>query len=187
MKYDGKFASRWRAKSPDALCAVLPLTNAAFWRIIKVKRGHTSRRSAPMLSYQEITVQVSSSGRLFPFMVMMIGKQNCCLNQCKYEPCKKTQLLPCYKILHIHHLPSIIKIMGAWKRPPTVIGMPSNLSIPYFDKNVKCRLLFSGKSKFQMQKRGQPPTCLSSLLYSTYFMPLVCQGIFCAVLPLIFF
>ena len=117
MKYDGKFASRWRAKSPDALCAVLPkdnthrmvsifsentcgvfvvyrgnarccisqqkkpLTNAAFWRIIKVKRGHTSRRSAPMLSYQEITVQVSSSGRLFPFMVMMIGKQNCCLNQ----------------------------------------------------------------------------------------------------------
>ncbi len=114
-----------------------PLTNAAFWRIIKVKREHTSRRSAPMLSYQEITVQVSSSGRLFPFMVMMIGKQNCCLNQCKYEPCKKTQLLPCYKILHIHHLPSIIKIMGAWKRPPTVIGMPSNLSIPYFDKNVK--------------------------------------------------
>ena len=25
MKYDGKFASRWRAKSPDALCAVSPL------------------------------------------------------------------------------------------------------------------------------------------------------------------
>ena len=25
MKYDGKFASRWRAKSPDALCAVLPM------------------------------------------------------------------------------------------------------------------------------------------------------------------
>ena len=25
VKYDGKFASRWRAKSPDALCAVLPL------------------------------------------------------------------------------------------------------------------------------------------------------------------
>ena len=24
VKYDGKFASRWRAKSPDALCAVLP-------------------------------------------------------------------------------------------------------------------------------------------------------------------
>ena len=24
MKYDGKFVSRWRAKSPDALCAVLP-------------------------------------------------------------------------------------------------------------------------------------------------------------------
>ena len=24
MKYGGKFASRWRAKSPDALCAVLP-------------------------------------------------------------------------------------------------------------------------------------------------------------------
>ena len=107
---------------------------------------------------------------------MMIGKQNCCLNQCKYEPCKKTQLLPCYKILHIHHLPSIIKIMGAWKRPPTVIGMPSNLSIPYFDKNVKCSLLFSGKSKLQTQKRGQPSTGLSSLLYHTYFMPLVRQG-----------
>ena len=27
MKYDGKFASRWRAKSPDALCAVLPLSD----------------------------------------------------------------------------------------------------------------------------------------------------------------
>ena len=26
MKYDGKFASRWRAKSPDALCAVLPMS-----------------------------------------------------------------------------------------------------------------------------------------------------------------
>ena len=28
MKYDGKFASRWRTKSPDALCAVLPLISA---------------------------------------------------------------------------------------------------------------------------------------------------------------
>jgi len=27
VKYDGKFASRWRAKSPDALCAVLPKDN----------------------------------------------------------------------------------------------------------------------------------------------------------------
>ena len=25
VKYDGKFASRWRAKSTDALCAVLPI------------------------------------------------------------------------------------------------------------------------------------------------------------------
>ncbi|MDY4018413.1 MAG: hypothetical protein SOY50_06260, partial [Ruminococcus callidus] len=25
---EGKFASRWRAKSPDALCAVLPLYHA---------------------------------------------------------------------------------------------------------------------------------------------------------------
>ena len=25
MKYDGKFTSKWRAKSPDALCAVSPL------------------------------------------------------------------------------------------------------------------------------------------------------------------
>ena len=24
VKYDENFASRWRAKSPDALCAVLP-------------------------------------------------------------------------------------------------------------------------------------------------------------------
>ena len=24
VKYDGKVASRWRTKSPDALCAVLP-------------------------------------------------------------------------------------------------------------------------------------------------------------------
>ena len=29
MKYDGKFASRWRAKSPDALCAVLPQIDTA--------------------------------------------------------------------------------------------------------------------------------------------------------------
>jgi hypothetical protein len=28
VKYDGKFASRWRAKSPDALCAVLPWSNS---------------------------------------------------------------------------------------------------------------------------------------------------------------
>ena len=35
MKYDGKFASRWRAKSPDALCAVLPLLclHFCFWLI----------------------------------------------------------------------------------------------------------------------------------------------------------
>nr|WP_302696610.1 hypothetical protein [uncultured Ruminococcus sp.] len=32
MKYDGKFASRWRAKSPDALCAVLPLFFAGLFR-----------------------------------------------------------------------------------------------------------------------------------------------------------
>ncbi len=30
MKYDGKFASRWRAKSPDALCAVLPYDRRFF-------------------------------------------------------------------------------------------------------------------------------------------------------------
>jgi hypothetical protein len=29
VKYDGKFASRWRAKSPDALCAVLPSCDTA--------------------------------------------------------------------------------------------------------------------------------------------------------------
>jgi hypothetical protein len=29
VKYDGKFASRWRAKSPDALCAVLPKGSTA--------------------------------------------------------------------------------------------------------------------------------------------------------------
>ena len=34
VKYDGKFASRWRAKSPDALCAVLPYVDfvvMVFW------------------------------------------------------------------------------------------------------------------------------------------------------------
>ena len=30
MKYDGKFASRWRAKSPDALCAVLPIRDFSY-------------------------------------------------------------------------------------------------------------------------------------------------------------
>ena len=29
MKYDGKFASRWRTKSPDVLCAVLPQIDTA--------------------------------------------------------------------------------------------------------------------------------------------------------------
>ncbi|MFQ7515996.1 hypothetical protein, partial [Ruminococcus callidus] len=31
VKYDGKFASRWRAKSPDALCAVLPYDRRFLW------------------------------------------------------------------------------------------------------------------------------------------------------------
>ena len=135
-----------------------PLTNAAFWRIIKVKREHTSRRSAPMLSYQEITVQVSSSGRLFPFIVVVMENivHQCYNSNDQDTDCTESNL--------------------------------TKLRIPYHSlPNVKCRLLFSGKSKLQTQKRGQPSTGLSSLLYSTYFMPLVCQGIFCAVLPLIFF
>jgi hypothetical protein len=28
VKYDEKFASRWRAKSPDALCVVLPYSKS---------------------------------------------------------------------------------------------------------------------------------------------------------------
>ncbi|WP_288596098.1 hypothetical protein, partial [uncultured Ruminococcus sp.] len=36
VKYDGKFASRWRAKSPDALCAVLPQRNALIFAWISV-------------------------------------------------------------------------------------------------------------------------------------------------------
>jgi hypothetical protein len=36
VKYDGKFASRWRAKSPDALCAVLPLTFPPFSFILNI-------------------------------------------------------------------------------------------------------------------------------------------------------
>ena len=55
----------------------------------------------------------------------MIGTQNRYLNQCKYEPCEKTQLLPCYKVLHAHHLPSILINHGSVERPPTVSGMPS--------------------------------------------------------------
>ena len=68
---------------------------------------------------------------------MMIGTQNRYLNQCKYEPCEKTQLLPCYKVLHAHHLPSILINHGSVERPLTVSGMPSKSSIPHFAKNVK--------------------------------------------------
>ena len=67
----------------------------------------------------------------------MIGTQNRYLNQCKYEPCEKTQLLPCYKVLHAHHLPSILINHGSVERPLTVSGMPSKSSIPHFAKNVK--------------------------------------------------
>ena len=34
VKYDGKFASRWRAKSPDALCAVLPTVSFLLFRLV---------------------------------------------------------------------------------------------------------------------------------------------------------
>jgi len=35
VKYDEKFASRWRAKSPDALCAVLPKVFVRLWGLSK--------------------------------------------------------------------------------------------------------------------------------------------------------
>jgi len=46
---EGKFASRWRAKSPDALCAVLPLvyhifrqTATAFGDFLKIPQNRKS-------------------------------------------------------------------------------------------------------------------------------------------------
>ena len=88
-----------------AFPAKKPLTNAAFWRIIKVKRGHTSRRSAPMLSYQEITVQVSSSGRLFPFIVVVMEN---IVHQCYNSNDQDTvlnQIWPSYVFHTTHSLP----------------------------------------------------------------------------------
>ena len=37
MKYNGKFARRWRAKSPDALCAVLPKQYENEYKVQAVK------------------------------------------------------------------------------------------------------------------------------------------------------
>ena len=48
MKYDGKFASRWRAKSPDALCAVLPY-----------KKAVTCKESCDSFFAYELTLAVS--------------------------------------------------------------------------------------------------------------------------------
>jgi len=99
-----------------------------------------------MLSYQEITVQVSSSGRLFPFMVMMIGKQNCCLNQS-----------------------NLFQKESASQRA-----------------NAACYFRASQNFKRKREDNRQP-VCPLFYIVHIYFMPLVCQGIFCAVLPLIFF
>ena len=35
VKYEGKFASRWRAKSTDVLCAVLPLERLCGFRTVQ--------------------------------------------------------------------------------------------------------------------------------------------------------
>ena len=123
------------------------LTNQQKSRTIKVKRAHQQTVCSHCLWLRRNNRrELVASGRLFPFMVMMIGKQNCCLNQCKYEPRKKAQLLPCYKILHVHHLPSIIIILGAGiDRLPFQV-CPQNPSIPHFAKNVKQKQLqFFGK------------------------------------------
>ncbi|MBS6597215.1 MAG: hypothetical protein KH326_09135, partial [Ruminococcus callidus] len=48
VKYDGKFASRWRAKSPDALCAVLPY-----------KKAVTCKESCDSFFAYELTLAVS--------------------------------------------------------------------------------------------------------------------------------
>ena len=49
------------------------LTNAAFWRIIKIKREHTSRRSAPTAIVKNLTAaSLDAYGRLFLFLAMVI-------------------------------------------------------------------------------------------------------------------
>ena len=71
---------------------------------------------------------------------MMVGKRNCDLNQCQNEPCEKTQLLPCYKVLHVHHLPSIVK---SWELESTAYRFqvcPQNFSIPHLPRLVKSRI-----------------------------------------------
>ena len=134
-----------------AFPAKKPLTNAAFWRIIKVKRGHTSRRSAPMLSYQEITVQVSSSGRLFPFIVVVMEN---IVHQCYNSNDQDTvlnQIWPSY-IFHITHSLSGSRNRPARRpaematadspkdsKPPTVSGMPSVFY--YITLREKCQTI----------------------------------------------
>ena len=50
-----------------------PLTNASFWRIIKIKREHTSRRSAPTAIVKNLTAaSLDAYGRLFLFLAVVI-------------------------------------------------------------------------------------------------------------------
>ena len=72
---------------------------------------------------------------------MMVGKRNCNLNQCQNEPCEKTQLLPCYKVLHVHHLPSIVK---SWELESTAYRLWYALRIPVYHI---CRYLSNQNTK----------------------------------------
>ena len=47
------------------------------------------------------------------------------------------QITKCNKAIHCNHLPAVQMSSGSRNKPPTVIGMPSNASIPHFYKNVK--------------------------------------------------
>ena len=102
----------------------------------------------------------------------MVGKRNCDLNQCQNEPCEKTQLLPCYKVLHAHHLPSILINHGSVERSPTVSGMPSKFSIPHFEKNVKqphhCRIVPVGGAAFLLP-------CSRAIAHLYYYNSIACH------------
>ena len=54
VKYDGKFASRWRAKSPDALCAVLPYMQWEKWHALPQALS-TYRCMKKAAAYQKAT------------------------------------------------------------------------------------------------------------------------------------
>ena len=75
MKYDGKFASRWRAKSPDALCAALPRRN-----LIKSKmKGmfymkKNSKDVIASIDLAKLSADINRDGKLDDQDVIMYGK-----------------------------------------------------------------------------------------------------------------